>query len=69
MWLEQTFRTDVNHVECEAGLHQELTRVVEVHVIEDERSRTYEFRGLRRVKSKQLDNTTRLNVQDENADG
>lgn len=56
-------------LEYEAGLHQELTRVVEVHVTEDERSRTCESRGLRRVKSTQLDDTTRLNVQDENADG
>lgn len=55
-------------LEYEAGLQQELTRGVEVHVIEDERSRTCEARGLRTVKSTQLDNTTRLSVQDENAD-
>lgn len=41
---------------------------MEVHVIEDESSRTCEARGLRTVKSTQLDNATRLSVQDENAD-
>lgn len=37
-------------------------RFVEVHVIGDEKSRTCEARGLIRVKSTQLDNTTRLSV-------
>lgn len=35
----------------------------------DEKSNTCETRDLRRVKSTQLNNTTRLSVQHENADG
>ena len=53
----------------EVGPHQELTSVVEMGVTGGERSRTCEVRGLMKVNSTQLDNTTRLSVQDENADG
>lgn len=55
--------------ECETRLPEDLGSVVEVGVTGEERSRTCEVMGLRRVKSTQLDTTARLSVQDENADG
>lgn len=55
--------------ECETRLPEDLSSVVEVGVTGEERSRTCEVMGLRRVKSTQLDTTARLSVQDENADG
>lgn len=46
-----------------------LATVVEVNVTGDERSNTCEAKGQRKVKSTQVYNTTRFNVQDDNADG